>query len=247
MDTSARPRASFVGPAIVAAIAFAALVGLGVWQMQRLTWKEGVIARIDARIHQPPASPPPMAEWTALAPDDYDYRHIRATGHYLPGEALIFRSSAPLRDDHAAGPGYQVLAPFALASGGVLLVNRGFAPLAWKDQPALRTAPPAGEIEIAGLMRPPEDRNLFTPADEPAKGLWYTRDPAGMAAALGLGNAAPFTLDAEPVAGASGWPHAGATELNIPNNHLSYALTWFGLAATLAGVFGAWAWSRRRG
>ena len=132
----------------------------------------------------------------------------------------------------------------ALADGGVVLVNRGFAPLAWKDRPDMRAAPPQGEVEIFGLMRPPEERNAFTPADEPAKGLWYTRDPAAMAAALKLDHPAPFGIDLDADPRASGWPRGGATELNIPNNHLSYAWTWFGLAATLAGVFGVWAWGR---
>ncbi len=234
-----------VGPAIAAAIAFALLVGLGAWQLQRLAWKEAILARIDSRIHQPPAPLPPRAQWATLDPDDYDYAHVRVRGRYLQGqEALIFRSSAPLRADAAAGPGYQVLAAMALEGGGTILVDRGFAPLAWKDDPRLRTPPPAGEVEVAGLMRPPEERNLFTPADQPDKGLWFTRDPAGIAAKLGLEDAAPFVIDADAQPGETGWPHAGATELRIPNNHLSYALTWFGLAATLAGVFGVWAWKR---
>lgn len=239
-------RKSLIGPAIAAAICFAILVALGVWQLQRLAWKEEVIANIGARIHLPAVPPPPPAQWAALQPDDYDYRHVRAKGRYLPGEILIFRSSAPAVADRAVGPGYQVMTPFALEGGGTLLVNRGFAPLAWKDRPEIRTPPPAGAVEISGLMRPPEERNSFTPADEPAKSLWYTRDPQAMAAALKLENPAPFALDLDSDPAAGGWPHGGATELNIPNNHLSYAWTWFGLAATLAGVFGVWAWGRGR-
>ena len=89
-----------VGPAIAAAIAFALLVGLGAWQLQRLAWKEAILARIDSRIHQPPAPLPPRAQWATLDPDDYDYAHVRVRGRYLQGqEALIFRSSAPLRAD----------------------------------------------------------------------------------------------------------------------------------------------------
>ena len=239
-------RRGLIGPAIAAGVVFAILVALGVWQLQRLAWKEEVIAAIGARIHQPPAPLPPPTRWAALKPDDYDYRHVRAKGRYLPGEILIFRSSAPAVADRALGPGYQVLTPFALEDGGTLLVNRGFAPLAWKDRPEMRSAPPEDAVEISGLMRPPEERNSFTPADEPGKGLWYTRDPAAMAAALKLENPAPFALDLDADPTAKGWPHGGATELNIPNNHLAYAWTWFGLAATLAGVFGVWAWGRSK-
>lgn len=240
--------ASLVGPAIAAALVFAILVGLGAWQLQRLALKETVLARIDGRIHQAPAPLPPAAQWSGLDPDDYDYAHVRVRGRYLQGpEALIFRSSSPHRADASVGPGYQVLNALALDSGGTVLIDRGFAPLAWNDDAKLRTSPPAGEVEVTGLIRPTEERNLFTPADQPDRGLWFTRDPADMAAKLGLKDAAPFVIDADARPGDRGWPHAGATELRIPNNHLSYALTWFGLAATLAGVFGAWAWGRRKG
>ncbi|HRY04404.1 MAG TPA: SURF1 family protein [Beijerinckiaceae bacterium] len=244
---AADARKGLIGPAITAAVCFAILVSLGVWQLQRLAWKEALIARINTRIHQSPEPLPPRAQWAGLQADDYDYRHVRAKGHYLPGELLIFRGSSPIEADRNIGPGYQVMTPFAVEGGGTLIVNRGFAPLAWKDQPALRTAPPSGEVEISGLMREPEDRNAFTPADEPAKNLFYTRDPAAMAAALKLQNPAPFALDLDADPASKGWPHGGATELNIPNNHLSYAWTWFGLAATLVGVFGVWAWGRAKG
>ena len=244
--TAVGARKGLLGPSIAATICFAILVSLGVWQLQRLAWKEALIARIAARIHQPPENLPAQPQWAALRPGDYDYRHVRARGHYLPGEILIFRGSAPAVADRNVGPGYQVMTPFALDSGGTVLVNRGFAPLAWKDRPEIRTAPPSGPVEIAGLMRVPEDRNEFTPADEPVKGLWYTRDPAAMAAALKLQNPAPFALDLDADPQAKGWPHGGATELNIPNNHLSYAWTWFGLAATLVGVFAVWAWGRAK-
>lgn len=246
MAAVAGARKGVVGPAIAAAICFAILVALGVWQLQRLAWKEALIAQIDARVHQPPEALPPQSQWAGLKPDDYEYRHVRARGSYLPGEILIFRSSAPAAADRNAGPGYQVMAPFALDGGGAVLVNRGFAPLAWKDKPDMRTTPPAGEVEISGLMRGPEERNPFTPADDPAKGLFYTRDPAAMATALKLADPAPFALDLDADPAAKGWPHGGATELNIPNNHLSYAWTWFGLAATLVGVFGVWARGRAR-
>ena len=235
-----------VGPAIAASLVFAALVALGVWQLHRLTWKETILARIEQRIHQAPAPLPPQAQWRALQPDEYDYMRVRAKGQYLSGaEALIFRSSSPLRDDANVGPGYQVLDALKLDNGGVVLVDRGFAPLAWKDG-GLRTPPPIGEVEIVGLMRPPEDRNMFTPADQPEQGLWFTRDPASVARKFGFADVAPFVIDQDANAAKTAWPHPGATELNIPNNHLSYAWTWFGLAATLVGVFGAWVWGRVR-
>ena len=104
-------------------------------------------------------------------------------------------------------------------------------------EPARRAAGQiAGEVTVTGLMRPPEKRNTFTPADEPDQNLWFTRDPAALGRALGLTDAAPFSVDADADGNPGGWPKGGATVMTIPNNHLSYALTWFALAATLAGV-----------
>lgn len=226
--------------ALVTALAFAFLVGLGVWQLQRLAWKEAIIARIAARANAAPQPPPPRAEWAALRPDDYDYRRVRVSGRFVQGKvARVFRPSAP-GGTSGEGPGYVFLAPFE-TKDGIVVVNRGFAPLARADDVA---APPAGETQVEGLMRPPEPRNAFTPPDTPEKGLWYTRDGPAIAAALGFAQAAPFTIDADRVPGVA-LPRGGATEISFPNNHLSYALTWFGLAATLLVVFGLWV--RRRG
>jgi surfeit locus 1 family protein len=94
-------------------------------------------------------------------------------------------------------------------------------------------------------MRPPESRNLFTPPDEPDNNLWFTRDPAALAAHWRLADVAPFSVDADATPNLGGWPKGGATVMNIPNNHLSYALTWFGLAATLAAVAVAFIWRRQ--
>lgn len=227
----------------VAALACAALVALGLWQMQRLGWKENLIAQIAARARAAPVALPPEADWPRLAPDDYDYRHVRLSGVFdHAGQALVFRGSADGKAG-AEGPGHLVLTPLRLADGAVVIVNRGFVPLALRDA-ARRAAGPRGMVELTGLMRPPEPRNAFTPADAPAKGEWFTRDPAAMAAHFGLARVAPFTVDADAGPPGAPPPNGGATVLAIPNNHLSYALTWFGLAATLAAVFAVYA--RRR-
>jgi surfeit locus 1 family protein len=130
-----------------------------------------------------------------------------------------------------------------LPDGTAVIVNRGFVPSAAKEPTS--HAPPPGEATITGLMREPEPRNLFTPADQPDKNLWFTRDPGAIAAHFGLPRAAPFSVDADHSSDSEALPHGGTTVIAFPNNHLAYALTWFGLAAALAGVFGAWAWRAR--
>lgn len=216
-------------------IGVALLSWLGVWQLQRLQWKEGLLARIAARRDAPPAPPPPQNQWAGLKPDDYDYRRVLLRGVFDHAkEAYLFRASAT--GAGGEGPGYQVLTPLRLDGGGVVVVNRGFVPAELRD-PARRAAGQVeGETTVTGLMRPPESRNSFTPADEPDKALWFTRDPAALAKHWGFADVAPFSVDADATPNPGGWPKGGATVVNIPNNHLSYALTWFALAATLAGV-----------
>jgi surfeit locus 1 family protein len=230
---------SLIWPALVALAGVVVLISLGIWQLHRLAWKEALIARIEARAKAPPTPLPPQSEWPALKPDDYEYRHVILRGRFDGREALVFRGSGP---EAGEGPGYLLLAPLLLPDGSAVIINRGFVPSAAKD---LAThAPPAGEATVTGLVREPEPRNLFTPADQPEKNLWFTRDPGAIAGHFGLSRAAPFSVDADYSGDPKALPRGGTTVIAFPNSHLGYALTWFGLAAALAGVFGAWAWPK---
>jgi surfeit locus 1 family protein len=227
-------RKGLLAPVLFFLVVGAILVSLGLWQLHRLAWKETLIAEIAARSKGPPQPLPDPSTWSRLAPSDYAYRHVELAGRYdNDKEALVFGGAGP----HELGPGYLVLTPLRLDSGAIVIVNRGFVP----DELAARSARAAGEIEgethVTGLMRPPQSRNLFTPADEPDKDLYFTSDPAAIAAHFGLSQAAPFVVDADATPVAGGWPEGGTTEIDIPNNHLNYALTWFGLAVGLLAVF----------
>ena len=223
--------------------ALALLVGLGLWQLQRLAWKEALIGEVTARAGSAPTDAPAEAEWSGLKQENYEYRHVRVTGAYDPAhQALVFRALEKPRG-HFGGQGYLVMTPLLLPDGASILVNRGFVPLERGD--AAATAP-ASPVEVTGLLRAPEPRNWFTPADDPARGQWYTRDPAAIAAALGVARAAPFTLDADAGADPAALPEGGETILAFPNTPREYALTWFGMALALAGVFAAYAVSALR-
>ena len=218
---------------IASGIGVAILVLLGAWQMARLQWKNGIVAQIEARRGAPVTALPPLAQWSTLNADDYEYRHVAVNGAFEPDKtALVYRGGAP--NAPGAGPGYLLLTPLRLPSDETVIVNRGFAPLA--DAAVAKDNVPKGTVVVAGLMRSPETRNAFTPADAPAAGVWYTRDPASIAARFGIARVAPFTIDADADAKAQGWPRPGTTVVDIPNNHLSYALTWWGLALALIGV-----------
>lgn len=225
-----------------AAVVFALLATLGVWQLRRLAWKEALIAAAETRVHAPAGPPPDRAQWAALdrtALAALDFTPVQLTGRFLPGEAPVY---TVISDAHGplSGAGWWVVSPFRLDSGGVILVNRGFVPDARRD-PASRpgSAAPDGALTLTGLIRPPEASGLFTPVADPVKNIWFTRDPALLGPALGVAAAdlAPFTVDASAASTpAGGLPQAGETRLVFPNNHLNYALTWFGLAAALVGV-----------
>ena len=170
---------------------------------------------------------------------DVDYRPINVTGTFDHAHEQHFFAT------HDGQSGYFVYTPLKLAGGEYVFVNRGFVPEGRLGE----IKPASGPATVSGFLRAAEARGSFTPADLPANREFYTRDPAAIAASLGLGAAAPFYLEAERQ-GDGLTPPAGvdARELiaRIPDNHLSYALTWFGLALTLIGVFAAFAWQGRR-
>ncbi len=225
-------------------LVLAILIGLGTWQLRRLAWKEGVLRTIAERTTAPPQPLPPESDWDALKPEDYAYRRVTLAGSFEHDkEVHVFRPLEEARGP-AHGIGDLVLTPLRLGSGAVVIVNRGFVP-AEKLDPATRAAGQVmGLVAVTGLMREPESRNPFTPADDPAKNQWFTRDPLAIAAAERLDRVAPFTIDADASPLPGGLPQGGETLLDIPNNHLSYAMTWFGLAVALAGVFMVYAGRR---
>jgi surfeit locus 1 family protein len=242
---SARLR-SLLWLGLLALPAFAGLIGLGFWQLDRLAWKEALIAEVEARVAAPPVDAPPEADWAKLSPSDYEYRHVRLAGTYeFAHQALVFRALDQPRG-RFSGPGYLILTPLRLADGAHVIVNRGFVPADQKARFAAESGEGPINITVTGLMRASEPRTWFTPADDPARGEWFTRDPGAIAAALKLTRAAPFTIDADATGNAGDLPQGGETILAFPNNHLGYAFTWFGMALALAGVFCAFAVTRLR-
>ena len=147
-----------------------------------------------------------------------------------------------------ARPGlFFLITPLRLADGAIVMVNRGFVPTELRDPPSRPESQPSGEVTVTGSSGAPEERNFFTPADDPARKNWFARDPQAIASANGLERVAPFYVEADATPNPGGWPKGGQTPLNLPNNHLQYAFTWFGIALTLVGVFGAFAWRKLRG
>ena len=225
--------------------AFALLMSLGTWQMRRLAWKEDLIAKIEARVQAAPVALPDESTWAGLKADDYEYRHVSLRGTFDHAkEIFVFRASGP--NEGLSQPGFVVMTPLRLDNGASVLVARGFVTEAFKDAAKRPQGQISGPVSLSGFMRAPEPRNNFTPTDSPDKGLWYTRDPAAMAATLSLPRPAPFSIDADATPLPGGWPKAGVTVVSIRNDHLAYALTWYGLAATLVALVGFVLWRKRR-
>ena len=238
-------RLGLVLAGVCALAAFALLISLGTWQMRRLAWKEDLIAKIEARVQAPPVALPDETTWESLKADDYEYRHVSLRGTFdHTKEIFVFRASGP--NEGLSQPGYVVITPMRLESGANVLVARGFVTEAFKDAAKRPQGQISGPVSLSGFMRAPEPRNNFTPADSPEKSLWYTRDPAAMSATLSLPRPAPFSIDADATPLPGGWPKAGVTVVSIRNDHLAYALTWYGLAATLVALVGFVLWRNRR-
>lgn len=239
-------RRSLVALLLPAFAVFCILIGLGVWQLQRKAWKEGLIASLTERLARPPEALPPARTWSDLDQAADEYRRVAFKAEFESNrEALVFASATAFRPD-VNGPGYWVFVPARLADGGAVMVNRGFVPEGRQD-PGSR---PAGEVSrplnIVGAMRWPDTRHWFTPGDDPAHNLWFSRDPAAIAAAKNLGPIAPFYVEQETPVPPGGLPQPGKLVVSLPDNHLQYALTWFGLAAVLVGVTVSFAMSDRR-
>jgi surfeit locus 1 family protein len=218
---------------VLSAAALAVLIGLGLWQLQRLQWKEGLIAQIEARVKAEPVS---LKEAVARAHrgEDVSYLRVRAEGKFDNAkERYLFAVSE-------GTPGWHVIAPLATPDGEMVLVDRGFVPDALKD-PAAR---PQGEISdtltVTALARPPETQGLFVPDNEIEQNRWFWRDLNTMTRSMfgdEAKNVAPFFLEAEKSDIPGGWPRGGETRLDLPNNHLQYAITWFLLALCLVVIY----------
>lgn len=238
---------SFLLPAVAVITAFAILVGLGTWQLSRRAWKLDLISRIEARANAPAAPVPPPADWPKLERARDEYRHVSARGTFDHAkEVLVYTVGGDGLGPYQGAPGFLVITPLMRADGPPVLVNRGFVPVDRRAPGTRAQGQVPGEVEVTGALRFTEEASMFVPANDPAHDAFYRRDPAEIAAARGLAGAAPFIIDLDAGAAPGGLPVSAGTRVDLPNRHLEYALTWYGLALTLLGVVLAVVLSRRR-
>lgn len=240
-DKTARPS---LWLAVLSLTAFAVLIALGVWQVERRAWKLALIDRVEQRVHAPAQPIPSPASWPAVSAANDEYRHVSVAGRFLHDRETLVQAVTE------EGPGYWVLTPLLGGDGTQVLVNRGFVPSDRRDASVRRDGNPDGQVEITGLLRMSEPKGGFLRNNVPQHNRWYSRDVAAIAAARGLSEAAPFFIDADAGSQTAGGPIGGLTVVRFPNNHLIYALTWFALAFMLAGwlfvTFGGGLFRRQR-
>lgn len=231
----------YPGFTVMVAIMIAILIGLGVWQVQRLHWKLDLIATMNRKMHAAPVA----VDGGTGAPFAWlpqnDYARVSLQGRFDNAkEAYVF----------ATGPGgspvYHVLTPFTTDAGHTYLVDRGAVPMEKRDPASRAQGQIEGETHIVGIWRTPDGPGLFTPPPDLAHRIWYSRDLKAIAANDHVVLTAPVVIEADATPNPGGLPKGGQTVVDLPNNHLSYAITWFGLAAGLFGVYLAYHMSKGR-
>lgn len=220
--TKRKKRWSLFALSLIATLTF---FSLGMWQVKRRAWKLALIESVDERVHAPPVPPPATTHWAAINARDDAYRHVTIHGRFLANRDTLVQA---LTDK---GAGFWVMTPLMADQGFTVLINRGFVLPEWRMGSARASMLPDGETTVTGLLRLTEPHGSFLRANQPANDRWYSRDVEAIARARGLGRVAPYFIDADATPRPGGWPRGGLTVVSFPNNHLFYALTWFGLAA----------------
>jgi len=202
------------------------LIWLGAWQMQRLAWKDAVLADIELRIAAAPVTIPDDPD-----PEADRYLPVEATGVMGPDYLRILVSQRQI------GAGYRIVVPFDTGDRTILL-DRGFIRTSETLSPA-----PVGPVTVQGNLHWPNEVTSATPAPDPGANIWFARDVPAMAEALG---AVPILLIARAVTQDAGVAPLPVDTVGIPNDHLEYAITWFSLAALWLGMTGYLLWRIRQ-
>jgi cytochrome oxidase assembly protein ShyY1 len=250
MSASSATRRGITGFGVFTLAMVALFLGLGTWQLQRRTEKHALIAALTERLAAAPDVLPPPSQWSALNPDRDEFRRVRFTAVYETApDAMVYSSGSAVRSD-ISGPGTWAFLPVRLPGGEIVVVNAGFVQNTMQDRGVqdrsvarLLTGAP---VTLTGYLRFPEKAGVLTPAENMTKRLWFTRDHFSMAHALGWGEVAPFYIDLETPMPESGIPRPGPLEVHLKDDHLQYAITWFGLAGAVVIAFGVWWRAQRR-
>ncbi len=233
-ERPARGRGRMIATAVAVLAALVILLSLGTWQVERLHWKEGLLADIAERRA---AAPVQLSDIEAVRKTggDIEYRRVSVAGTFDHSRERHFFAT------FGGQTGFYVYTPMTLSDGRILFVNRGFVPYEMKD-PKTRTAGElAGQQTVTGYarVRLGKKPSSIVPDNDLAKNIFYWKDLDAMASTTGIdaSRVVQFFVDADAsAANPGGWPKGGVTQFDLPNSHLQYAVTWYGLAAALVAV-----------
>ena len=241
-------------PTLLSVLGIAILLGLGSWQWNRKVWKENILATLKTRGAAPPAAA--TAIWPGLPCHDLKDTGLANPCEYQPlslrgvfdhtRERPIF-TAAPQVPGLASDRGFWIFTPLRLdGSGKTVFINRGFVPENLKDPSKRVNGQTSQSVEVLGLYRSAQERGTFDNQSDPAKNIWYVRNPSELwpADPDGQLNEMWAYVDQTGPPPAGGWPLPLAGKVELSNRHLEYAITWYGLAITLLGVYGTFAWGR---
>ena len=216
-------------------------LALGMWQMERLAWKRDILGRLATN---QAAAPIPLDELLRGDPLTREYGRVTVAGTFVHDKE--FHLAARSRKNNV---GLQVVTPLRTDDGRIVLFDRGWIPSEKKDPAKRAEGQVAGRVELTGIVRRNQERRQFAPENAPDKNVWFFVDVPLMRK---LAGAPPdpkldaFFLEADAAPNPGGVPMGGQTRLDIPNDHLQYAITWFLLALALAGVYLAYHWENGR-
>jgi surfeit locus 1 family protein len=213
-------------PGLSTVVMLLGLIGLGTWQVYRLHWKEAVLAQIAIAEAAPPIP---------LTADPAPYTKVTVTGHFRFDRAAQF--GAEVRDTRAgATMGFHQIVPLETPDAPSILVDRGWVPQ--KRETPLDD--PAGVVTVVGYVRPGDMPHWFSPSDDEATRQFFTLDPQAIGTAIGVPDPAPFILVVLGPSTGEAYPAPAQHLPRPPNNHLSYIITWYGLAVALVIIFSLW-------
>jgi surfeit locus 1 family protein len=215
-------------PTVFTVPAILVMIGLSLWQVQRLHWKEDLIAERTARTTAEPIPLPPVG--TDLAP--LEFRRVTLTGTFDHARELYLAARS-----QNGNVGFWIMTPLKTETGETVLIERGWVPQQMKDPATRAQGQLAGTVTVEGILRLPQSKAYFQPENEPAKNTWFYIDPQQMAAAAGVPARTDLYLDAEKTDIPGNYPLGGQARINLPNDHLQYAITWALLALTLGAVY----------
>ena len=243
-------RRRVAGLAIFTLLVLALLIGLGLWQLQRRVEKHALIAQLTERLAAAPEALPLPAQWNGLTPATDEFRRVRFSATYQArSDAMVYSSGSAVRTD-ISGPGTWAFLPARLPSGETIVINAGFVQNTMQDRAqedrTVRRLVTGQPVILTGYIRFPESAGALTAQENLSARLWFVRDHRAMAKTLGWGELAPCYIDLEAPVPESGIPKPGPLDVHLKDDHLQYAITWFGLAIVIVIAFALWARGQKR-